>query len=453
MEQWTEIRRKVLVEGARSARSAGTTGSGWRPSRRSSPIPSRPAIAEDRAGKPKLGPVPGRHRRDPRRPTSTPRRSSATPPADLRAAPRRARLRGRRVPGPTAVAPAKRVLEGGLRPAQPPAGRGPVRLRRGDRRDRRRARQGRAAVMTLPYSDAFFVSAYPRECTETFQEGQSPAFEFFGGVPRGPATTTPRSRSPRSSGTRARADPRVPAAGEPLPVRRTASAGWAGATRRATSRPSSATPGATSWSRSRRSPRSRAERAPGRALLRRSVPPGPRQAGTKAERLEDDRAAMLPLPSDGLRGPPGRAAPRQLALAGALRPQRLLGPDRVRPPRAHRRRRDRRGRASSCGTDLVATHPRHWGREQVIYDPRHYLALLERKPGRSTSPGRSRAGSCRSASRRCAAGSRPTSAHRGTREFIKVLRLMEHCHARRARPARSSAALAHRGDRAPTRSR
>ena len=27
------------------------------------------------------------------------------------------------------------------------------------------------AVMTLPYSDAFFVSAYPRECTETFQAG------------------------------------------------------------------------------------------------------------------------------------------------------------------------------------------------------------------------------------------------------------------------------------------
>ena len=27
------------------------------------------------------------------------------------------------------------------------------------------------AVMTLPYSDALFVSAYPRECTETFQAG------------------------------------------------------------------------------------------------------------------------------------------------------------------------------------------------------------------------------------------------------------------------------------------
>ena len=48
---------------------------------------------------------------------------------------------------------------------------------------------GRAAkvtlfVMTLPYSDALFVRAFPRECTEAFLEGHARAFEFFGGVPR-----------------------------------------------------------------------------------------------------------------------------------------------------------------------------------------------------------------------------------------------------------------------------
>ena len=37
--------------------------------------------------------------------------------------------------------------------------------------------------MSLPYSDAFFVTAYPRECTETFQAGPQTTFEFFGGVP------------------------------------------------------------------------------------------------------------------------------------------------------------------------------------------------------------------------------------------------------------------------------
>jgi hypothetical protein len=34
-----------------------------------------------------------------------------------------------------------------------------------------------------------------------------------------------------------------------------------------------------------------------------------------------------------------------------------------------------------CGDRVVATHRRRWDREQVTYDPVHYLALLERKPG------------------------------------------------------------------------
>lgn len=38
-------------------------------------------------------------------------------------------------------------------------------------------------VLTLPYSGAIFIQAFPRECTETFQEGHRRAFEHFGGVP------------------------------------------------------------------------------------------------------------------------------------------------------------------------------------------------------------------------------------------------------------------------------
>ena len=38
-------------------------------------------------------------------------------------------------------------------------------------------------VMTLPYSDVFLVKAYDRECTETFWDGHVEAFKFFGGVP------------------------------------------------------------------------------------------------------------------------------------------------------------------------------------------------------------------------------------------------------------------------------
>jgi len=38
-------------------------------------------------------------------------------------------------------------------------------------------------VMALPYSDAPFVMAFERECTETFWEGHVQGFGFFGGVP------------------------------------------------------------------------------------------------------------------------------------------------------------------------------------------------------------------------------------------------------------------------------
>ena len=39
-------------------------------------------------------------------------------------------------------------------------------------------------VMTWPYSDAIFMQAFPRECTEAFLEGHNRAFRFCGGVPR-----------------------------------------------------------------------------------------------------------------------------------------------------------------------------------------------------------------------------------------------------------------------------
>ena len=34
-----------------------------------------------------------------------------------------------------------------------------------------------------------------------------------------------------------------------------------------------------------------------------------------------------------------------------------------------------------AGGRIAAVHRRCWGREQVTYDPVHYLAVLERKPG------------------------------------------------------------------------
>ena len=39
-------------------------------------------------------------------------------------------------------------------------------------------------VMSLPYSDALSIQAFPRECTEAFLEGYSRGFRIIGGVPR-----------------------------------------------------------------------------------------------------------------------------------------------------------------------------------------------------------------------------------------------------------------------------
>ena len=77
------------------------------------------------------------------------------------------------------------------------------------------------------------------------------------------------------------------------------------------------------------------------------------------------------------------------------------------------------------GTEVVATHQRRWSKEQVSFDPRQYLAPLERKPG-ALDVARPLEGwdlpECFSVlRRRLEADLAPA----GTREYIKVLRLME----------------------------
>ena len=73
----------------------------------------------------------------------------------------------------------------------------------------------------------------------------------------------------------------------------------------------------------------------------------------------------------------------------------------------------------------VARHPRRWDRHQVTYDPIHYLALLERKPGAldfaAPLAGWERPVCFGVLRRRLEA----ELGGPGTRQFIKVLRLLE----------------------------
>src|SRR3954453_6531455 len=59
-------------------------------------------------------------------------------------------------------------------------------------------------VLTLPYSDATFCCAFPRECTEAFLEGHVRAFAFLGGVPRRISYDNLKIAVAKVTGTRAR---------------------------------------------------------------------------------------------------------------------------------------------------------------------------------------------------------------------------------------------------------
>jgi hypothetical protein len=73
----------------------------------------------------------------------------------------------------------------------------------------------------------------------------------------------------------------------------------------------------------------------------------------------------------------------------------------------------------------VAEHVRCWGKRQVTFDPLHYLALLERKPG-ALDHAKPLAGwalpDCFGRWRRRLEGADPQG---GTRRYIGVLRLLE----------------------------
>ena len=168
------------------------------------------------------------------------------------------------------------------------------------------------------------------------------------------------------------------------------------------------------------------------------------KAEEKAVRLEQDRAAMLALPAEAFEvrrveqtsanslslvrfdrndySVPTYFAHHGVTCLGGIDDLRIL-----------------------CGTDLVATHARSWNKEGVFFDFRHYLALLERKPG-ALDFARPLEGiqmpECLLTLRRRLEAD---LGHKGTREFIKVLRLFRARHHPRAHRRRRPGAR-HRRD-------
>jgi transposase len=264
------------------------------------------------------------------------------------------------------------------------------------------------SVMTLPYSDVFHVSAYPRECTETFQAGHVAAFDFFGGVPTRIsydnsriAVTKVMGRERELTREFLRLQSHFLFAHHFCRVARGNEKGHVeslvGFGRRNFLVP---VPSFDSFAELNAH-----LEAACLVDMERSVRGKPEG---KAERLEVDRAAMLDLPAESFDARRvAQASANSLSLVRFDRNDYSVPTD-----FAHHEVTVLGGTEEVrilSGTEVVARHPRCWSKEEIAFDPCHYLALLEASPEHSTTPVPWRAGICLSASPISAGGWRPTS--------------------------------------------
>lgn len=235
-------------------------------------------------------------------------------------------------------------------------------------------------VMSLPYSDAFFCQAFPRECTETFQEGHVRAFDFFGGVPQRISYDNSKIAVAKIAGRRGQTPTRefLRLQSHHLYkhhfclVRRPNEKGHTeGLVKFARSNFMVPIPEFDDFEQFN-------QKLAGDCLkdLQRKVRG---QGNNKAELLAEERQAMLSIPANRFQARrvingkvntlslarfdrndysvPTQYAHREVTLVGSL--------DRVK---------------IVADSHVIAEHVRDWESENVHYDPVHYLALLENKP-------------------------------------------------------------------------
>jgi hypothetical protein len=77
------------------------------------------------------------------------------------------------------------------------------------------------------------------------------------------------------------------------------------------------------------------------------------------------------------------------------------------------------------GTVEIARHPRSYDRGQFVFEPRHYLALLEQKPGALDQAAPLQGWTLPESLQHLRRLLEARMGNRGKREFIQVLRLME----------------------------
>jgi transposase len=237
-------------------------------------------------------------------------------------------------------------------------------------------------VMTLPYSDAISVRAFPRECTEAFLEGHVRAFASFGGVPRRISYDNSRIAVARITGGRDRevTDAFLRLTSHHLfephfcRVRRPNEKGHVetliGFARRTFLVPVPVVNGGLAQLNAD------LERRRREGLARR--PWG--KPATQADLLEEERPSLLP-------------PPREAFVAARVEPRRVdslslvsFDADQYSVPTEFAHHAVTVVASVDtvrviAGDRVAATHARCWDRERVFYEPVHYLALPGRKPG------------------------------------------------------------------------
>ncbi len=245
------------------------------------------------------------------------------------------------------------------------------------------ARQVKAhfLAMDLPHSDAPFVAVFPQETTEAFCQGHVDAFAFFGGVPRSILYDNTSIAVARilETGERIRTQVFGQLVSHYLFRDRFARVGKGNDkgnveglvkyTQRTILTP---IPQAVSWEALNRQVRDR--------CLQRRHDRVRGSVGTIGERLVADVAAFLPLPPapfDCCRLVPSRVTSRSLvrfftndySVPVAFGHRHVLVKAYVHAVvRCH-------------GAEVIARHVRSYERDTMIFDPLHYLPLIEQKVG------------------------------------------------------------------------
>ena len=236
-------------------------------------------------------------------------------------------------------------------------------------------------TMDLPHSDDCFVTAFPAETTEAFLEGHVRALAYFGGVPTRILYDNTRLAVGRILGDGQRQKTRAfselqshylfaekfgrPAKGND----KGKVENLIGYARRNFMVP---VPHASSWEQLN----AHLEVDCGQRRQRRLRG----HAETIGDRFERDRAAMLALPAA-----PFEACDKVVVRVSSLSLVRYRSNDYSVPTAYGHREVLVRGYVHqvviSCGAEVIARHPRSYEREDFIFDPLHYLALLEQKTG------------------------------------------------------------------------